>query len=274
MKRRNSELLRLTSTALFLALSVILSRVPFLSTYLVIGGFDLVKISFAAIPSMICALLNGPLYGLICSGGADLIAALAFPTGSIAYFPGFTFDAILFGCIPVFILKFFKGNKVTSSLVSGVIVLISAIGLYSFLPYSDEISLDGGDNFTTSTLMKIIIALVFTIIAIAIIVGTFFISKKKEDKYFLPSDVLLCFVVRDFLLKSFLAPIWLYSLYGISYSVGFITQLLTSLVTLPINLIVTYLLVIPLSNVYKSQLKLTYSKETKIYTKVYNGRVL
>ena len=273
MKRRNADLIRLTTTALFLALTVILSRVPFLSTYIMIGGVNLVEIGFASIPSMICALLNGPVYGLICSAGADLIGALMFPNGSMAFFPGFTIDAALFGLVPVLVLKLVKGKRKLSSLTSFFGIAISAIGLYLTLPFVERFKLSGGENITISMTSKIIIAVCFLVIALAFLIASYFLSK-KDQKSFLVTDIFLVFIIRDFVIKSFLAPLWLQSLYGIPYEVSFISQLLTSLVSLPIDVTITYLLIIPISEIYKDELRLTYTTKKRIYTKVYNGKIL
>ena len=273
MKRRNYDLVRLTTTALFLALSVILSRVPFLSTYIMIGGVNLVEIGFASIPSMICALLNGPVYGLVCAAGADLIGALMLPNGSMTFYPGFTIDAALFGCIPVLVLKLVKGQRKASSLVSILAIGISAIGLYLTLPFVERFKLDGGEYLTISTTWKVVIALIFTIVAVLIVLIGYFVSK-KEEKTFLVTDILLVFIIRNFLIKSFLAPLWLFGLYGIPYEVSFISQLMTSLVTLPLDVFLTYVVIIPLTSIYKEQLKITYHRETKIYTKIKDGKVL
>ena len=252
MKRRNADLIRLTTTALFLALTVILSRVPFLSTYIIIGGVNLVEIGFASIPSMICALLNGPAYGLVCSAGADLIGALMFPNGSMTFFPGFTIDAALFGLIPALVLKLVKGKRKLASMTSFFGIALSAIGLYLTLPF---------------------VAICFLLIALVLLGITYFLSK-KADKSFLLTDIFLVFIIRDFVIKSFFAPLWLQSLYGIPYEVSFISQLLTSLVSIPIDVTITYLLIIPISSIYKDELQLTYPLKKKVYTKVYKGKVL
>lgn len=273
MKRRNADLIRLTTTALFLALTVILSRVPFLSTYIIIGGVNLVEIGFASIPSMISALLNGPAYGLVCSAGADLIGALMFPNGSMTFFPGFTIDAALFGLIPALVLKLVKGKRKLASMTSFFGIALSAIGLYLTLPFVEKFKLSGGENFSISTTTKIVIAICFLLIALVLLGITYFLSK-KADKSFLLTDIFLVFIIRDFVIKSFLAPLWLQSLYGIPYEVSFISQLLTSLVSIPIDVTITYLLIIPISSIYKDELQLTYPLKKKVYTKVYKGKVL
>lgn len=277
MKRRNADLVRLTTTALFLALTVILSRLPFLSAYLMIGGVNLVEIGFAAIPAMICALLNGPIYGLICSAGADLIGALAFPNGSMTFYPGFTIDAALFGLIPVMVLKLVKGKKKEESILMAIIIAIASFGLYSCLPFVERIKLDGGSDFQVSTPIKAMIAIAFSAVALILVMIVFILSKRESkqiERPFVLTDILLVYLIRDFLIKSFMAPMWLTSLYGIPYEVSFISQLLTSLITAPVDLIITAIVIYPLANVYKDQLALTYREKKHIYSKVYKGKAL
>ena len=83
-KKRKISTQQLVVSALLLALAVIFTRVLAVNQLL-----NKLGLGFAAIA--LCAMLYGPVWTAIVSALADLIGALAFPTG--AYFPGFTLTA-------------------------------------------------------------------------------------------------------------------------------------------------------------------------------------
>ena len=80
----------LTAVALFVALEVVLSRFLSIST-------ESLKIGFAFVPLVCCAMLYGPVWGAVAGGLADFIGAVLFPIGP--YFPGFTLTNALIGLV-------------------------------------------------------------------------------------------------------------------------------------------------------------------------------
>ncbi len=258
MRRRNGDLVKLSITALMMALAVILNS--FVSTYINIGGVNLVKIGFYSIPVTVVSIVCGPVYGAICGAGADLIAALCFPTG--AYFPGFTFDAMLFGLLPSLFMRLFKGKRIQESAVVLLLTVIAGLVLSANLPFVDSAKLEGGVSFDLETWLKVLIPFIFVVL-MGIYTTVFFFVKprKKKDTTVTGSDILLCYTVRDLGVKIYLAPLWLYLVYDINYSVSFITQTLTSLVTIPLMSILCYIVMVPVSVVAKSTIRDTYKNE-------------
>ncbi len=258
MRRRNGDLVKLSITALMMALAVILNS--FVSTYINIGGVNLVKIGFYSIPVTVVSIVCGPVYGAICGAGADLIAALCFPTG--AYFPGFTFDAMLFGLLPSLFMRLFKGKRIQESAVVLLLTVVAGLVLSANLPFVDSAKLEGGVSFDLETWLKVLIPFIFVVL-MGIYTTVFFFVKprKKKDTAVTGSDILLCYTVRDLGVKIYLAPLWLYLVYDINYSVSFITQTLTSLVTIPLMSILCYIVMVPVSVVAKSTIRDTYKNE-------------
>lgn len=80
----------LTIMALLIALEVVLSR------FLSINAWN-TRIGFGFVPIVTAAILMGPVSAAVVAGVADVIGALLFPTG--AFFPGFTFTALLSGTV-------------------------------------------------------------------------------------------------------------------------------------------------------------------------------
>lgn len=81
-------------SAIFLALLIILSRILSIKT-------PVVKISFAFIPTMLCAIWLGPKWTVLVNVFGDIIGAILFPTGP--YFVGYTIStaiaAFIYGTI-------------------------------------------------------------------------------------------------------------------------------------------------------------------------------
>lgn len=88
------RLICLCGTALFAAVSMVVGR------FLSVNMWNM-SIGFAFLPTLVCAMLFGPLWGGVCGGIADLVGALLFPFGP--YFPGFTATAFLTGALFGFI---------------------------------------------------------------------------------------------------------------------------------------------------------------------------
>ena len=90
MSKNKKHLFSLVLTAIFTALTVVLSRFFSVNIWNMSIGFSFVSI-------MLCGMLLGPLWGGICGALADFVGAILFPFGP--YFPGFTVTAFLSGTL-------------------------------------------------------------------------------------------------------------------------------------------------------------------------------
>ena len=77
-------------TAILLAMLIILSRFLSIKT-------PITKVSFAFIPTMLCAVWLGPKWTVLLNVLGDIIGATLFPTG--AYFIGYTISTAIAGLI-------------------------------------------------------------------------------------------------------------------------------------------------------------------------------
>ena len=273
-RRRNESLVKMTMTAILMSLAVLLSR--FLSVYINIGGTPLVEIGFQTIPVLVCSLVCGPFYGALCGGGVDLITALAFPVGP--FFPGFTLDAALLGLLPGLALKWTKRSRSRKAIFSLVILALSTIGLSFTLPFVEELKL-GESHLVLPLWLKIVLPLIYFLVAAFFLSLSFFLDRRIEKRKRFPSfslfDCFLAFYSRDLFVRPFLAPVWLLFLYGVPYEVSFLSQLLGSFLTLPIEAVLLYVVLIPVSIVCKREIQATYpEKETRFYSKLVKGRNL
>lgn len=94
------RLLRLTTTALMIALSVVLTRIA--SLRVAIGGIEAVRIGIGSLPKVLAGALMGPLAGGTVGALEDLIGYFINPIGP--YMPHFTFASALAGFIPGLLL--------------------------------------------------------------------------------------------------------------------------------------------------------------------------
>ena len=89
-------------TAILLALLIILSRFLSIKT-------TIMKISFAFVPTMLCAVWLGPKWTILLNVLGDVIGATLFPTGP--YFVGYTISTAIAGLIYGFILYKKEGKE-------------------------------------------------------------------------------------------------------------------------------------------------------------------
>lgn len=85
--RKNKKIIL---TAILLAMLIVLSRFLSIKT-------PIVKISFAFVPTMLCAIWLGPKWTILLNVLGDLIGATLFPTGP--YFVGYTISTAIAGFI-------------------------------------------------------------------------------------------------------------------------------------------------------------------------------
>ena len=268
--KRNAEVYKITSTAFLMALAILFSRIPFLSTYINIGGYNLVKIGFQEVPLMIVCLYNGPLYSLVCSFVADLLAATIFPTGG-AFFPGFTLDAMILGLIPSLYIKSFKGKK-NAHLISFISFLCIVFSLsVFFISKHDKIKI-GSFSLEINILWKMFIIFLLILISILFYILFSLDFPKKRKGFFINRDIFMCFFIRDVLLAPVLVPIWLDILYSVPYGISYFSQLISKMITLPILCLITILVSKPLERVTKNLLLDTYEEKNIFYNRLINGK--
>lgn len=114
-------------TAILLALLIILSRFLSIKT-------PIMKISFAFVPTMLCAVWLGPKWTILLNVLGDVIGATLFPTGP--YFVGYTISTAIAGLIYGFILYKKKGKEYTNinflvrlTIATALVAVICNMGL-------------------------------------------------------------------------------------------------------------------------------------------------
>jgi ECF transporter S component (folate family) len=69
------------------------------------------RLNFAYVPLILAGTLLGPVWGAVIGAVGDVLGFLIFPSGGGAFFPGFTFNALLTGLVYGFFLYNRRDNK-------------------------------------------------------------------------------------------------------------------------------------------------------------------
>lgn len=113
MSSSTKHTLKLTTAALFLAVSVILSFISIPLT-------NVIEIRFNQIAIASAGIVLGPVFGTIIGAAADILGYFVKPTG--AFFPGFTISYALTGFLFGFLLR--KNKSVRNVVIAQVIVTV------------------------------------------------------------------------------------------------------------------------------------------------------
>ncbi|MCI5631206.1 MAG: folate family ECF transporter S component, partial [Bacilli bacterium] len=220
------QIKRMSYSALFIALSVILTR--FLSFE--VGFF---RVGFGSLPIIISSIVCGPIYGAITGIGADVIGAIFFPKGP--YFYGYTIDAMTQGILPFLVLKAFKGRYKASFIYSSLVALgILTYVIFFVLNVEVYSNKSLGIKFEITNVLKFVIpSLVVLYFIIFLLVSYFFHRQKKihifsrEERYFSFFDIYLISMTNTLFISMTLLSVWNNMMFNIPYLVNSFTQLLT-----------------------------------------------
>jgi len=109
---------KITTMGLFMALSIILTRIA--SLRIAIGGVEGIRIGLGKLPIVLGGIVFGPLSGGLMGALSDLIGYFINPIG--VYMPHFTLTSALTGMIPVLVLGLLKKRQHPEPLALGIAV--------------------------------------------------------------------------------------------------------------------------------------------------------
>lgn len=163
-------------TAILLALNIILSRFLSIKT-------PIIKISFAFVPTMLCAIWLGPKWTVLLNVLGDVIGATLFPTGP--YFVGYTITTLISGLIYGILLYKKDSESYTNKqfilrliISTTLVAVICNMGLNTLWS-----AITTGKAFIVLLSTRIVKELVMIPIHIVIIFFLEKILKKPFDKY-------------------------------------------------------------------------------------------
>jgi ECF transporter S component (folate family) len=168
-------------TSVLLAMQIILSRFLSIKT-------PIVKISFAFVPTMLCATWLGPKWTVLLNVLGDVIGATLFPTGP--YFVGYTISTAIAGLIYGLLLYKKKSDSFSDKIfIFRVIIAILLVNLIVNLGLNTLwTSITSGKAFQAILVTRLIKQLIMIPINVAIITFIEKILRKPFDTYIRSND--------------------------------------------------------------------------------------
>ena len=169
-------------SAIFLALLILLSRILSIKT-------PIVKISFAFIPTMLCAIWLGPKWTVLVNVLGDLIGAILFPTGP--YFIGYTISTAIAGFIYGTLLYKKNENTYTNkqfiikvAIATILVAIVVNMGLNTLWT-----SITTGKAFMVLFTTRFVKQIIMIPIHISVILFLERALRKKKKKYLRSDDI-------------------------------------------------------------------------------------
>ncbi|MDR2795926.1 MAG: folate family ECF transporter S component [Spirochaetaceae bacterium] len=183
-----SKVKKLVLASLLLAILIIVERLISVQT-------QFLRISFAYVPIMLCAILMGPAWSAGVAALGDLIGALLFPKGP--FFPGFTLSALLTGLIHGLLLYNTKNNRqflvrlIISTFTVLVFIHIGLTSLWLVIMYKKAfIAFASARVIAAAILLPIEAGTIFLLkVFLDPVMKTFLASEKDTDsESYVPDD--------------------------------------------------------------------------------------
>ena len=169
--RKMSLLYKISYSALFIALGIILSR--FISVP-ALFGLPFLKVSLANSVIMFSSFYLGPFFGFLVGTLVDTLGAVLFPTGP--YNPLFTIAASLTGLMPYLCYVFLRKTHIEDKfpIVSTILIVLLNVLLWVFFIFNDQIySESGRTSYELYPWLKITIS-----------IALYLLNKKYKEKRF------------------------------------------------------------------------------------------
>jgi ECF transporter S component (folate family) len=231
-----------------IALSVILTRVPFLTFYF--PGANWLRIGFGSLPIVVSSLVCGPFWGLLVGGASDAIGALLFPAGD--YFFGYTIDAALEGFLPWLTMYLLKGRKtgeaISYGLLSAFLVMLSVLFVSLFSSFKKQ---------ELYTWARVLIPFGFALFFFAFGLVMFFLRKTKafkeaqrEERRFSLLDIYLIALVNEAVIGVSLHSLWNLMYVSVPYLYSSFAELIIFLVS---GTVKTFMIFFIINAVFKAE---------------------
>lgn len=229
--KSNRILRKITLTAMFVALSVVMSLYNFL-----IAG-DTIRIGFSSVPITIIGFLFGPLFGMIGGALADTLAYILNPKG--VFHIGFTLNSMIGGLIAGYVGHLYRKNKVKHTVVLFVTTLCAFFIFFGYYIFKMP------ESFKLPTINSI--AYVFLCAGAVLIIGglLYTVFHKQKLKYSILMQCVTHSLLTFLISTVLLTPIWLKQLgfFDSSFFPAYrLTRFFISFLTLPISIAILYTL--------------------------------
>lgn len=239
--RKMNTLYKISYSALFIALGIILSRFLSISH---LFGLPFLKISFAPSVVMFSSFYLGPIYGLVVGTAVDVLGAVLYPIGG-AFNPLYTIAASLTGLIPYLAYKFINFTKLENKFPIFLTIILVALNIFviSFMATHDVIYSESGKKaYELYPWIKWGLSSTFVILSIVFVVGTIYIKNRfknrKFNKYYNSYIIASSVYVTYFLFKIPVGSAVQTFLLGYDFMIILTVRMLTGFLTSFVHIVI------------------------------------
>lgn len=246
---KNKNLQKLIFAGLMVAIGIVLSSVVSISYP---PNSTIIRFGIGYLPLIILSIVLGPKIGFSSAIIQDVLGYFVYiwvfgvPSGP--FFPGFTFNSILYGVVPgvLYNLKTNKNNMFTILNFALLLVLLS-LGIWGLFNINEIINIIENRLNEGMSFEPWVVYLMIILGEIGIVFTLLFLYKKRheDDK---AQRIIFSVIILQLLVTLVLTPLWVTILYAIPFG----PQLPLRIIKTPIEIFIYSVLLIRLIKIFKN----------------------
>ena len=246
---KNKNLQKLIFAGLMVAIGIVLSSVVSISYP---PNSTIIRFGIGYLPLIIVSIVLGPKIGFSSAIIQDVLGYFVYiwvfgvPSGP--FFPGFTFNSILYGVVPgvLYNLKTNKNNMFTILNFALLLVLLS-LGIWGLFNINEIINIIENRLNEGMSFEPWVVYLMIILGEIGIVFTLLFLYKKRheDDK---AQRIIFSVIILQLLVTLVLTPLWVTILYAIPFG----PQLPLRIIKTPIEIFIYSVLLIRLIKIFKN----------------------
>lgn len=246
---KNKNLQKLIFAGLMVAIGIVLSSVVSISYP---PNSTIIRFGIGYLPLIIVSIVLGPKIGFSSAIIQDVLGYFVYiwvfgvPSGP--FFPGFTFNSILYGVVPgvLYNLKTNKNNLFTILNFALLLVLLS-LGIWGLFNINEIINIIENRLNEGMSFEPWVVYLMIILGEIGIVFTLLFLYKKRheDDK---AQRIIFSVIILQLLVTLVLTPLWVTILYAIPFG----PQLPLRIIKTPIEIFIYSILLIRLIKIFKN----------------------
>lgn len=246
---KNKNLQKLIFAGLMVAIGIVLSSVVSISYP---PNSTIIRFGIGYLPLIIVSIVLGPKIGFSSAIIQDVLGYFVYiwvfgvPSGP--FFPGFTFNSILYGVVPgvLYNLKTNKNNLFTILNFALLLVLLS-LGIWGLFNINEIINIIENRLNEGMSFEPWVVYLMIILGEIGIVFTLLFLYKKRheDDK---AQRIIFSVIILQLLVTLVLTPLWVTILYAIPFG----PQLPLRIIKTPIEIFIYSVLLIRLIKIFKN----------------------
>lgn len=239
-KNKSSNLYPMAVTALLVAISLILAKFAIM---IPLFGYPSVRFSVSGVPIFLAGSLFGPVLGATAGFISDIISFMLSGNGG-PYHIGFTINSMIVGLIPGLIFMWIRNKKITYCF-NKLNATLSIVALVVATIYINFIGIHELENIGNimGIPVNILLTVLMIIIVVAQIIIMYLVQKHfgtSKENFSIDKLMFIC-MVNYMVIQLLLTPIWLNQLYNIPISASVFVRVFKSIVDIPLQSTLIYI---------------------------------